>query len=345
MNDYELKSRVIDLISQLPAYSHNSSGTQHTVRCPYCGDSVKNLNHGHFGIIIDVNNPSIPMLYNCLRCPVSGYLTASVLEELGVYDTSDIAAALTKSKMTTKYNKFTNTKTENYIVPLYESNLSNNRKLEYINDRLGTNIDYNMAKDLKIVFDLSVFSVINEIGVIKGVTPNVLKLIDDAYIGFLSANNNVLTYRLTKDIPYMRYNKIKINEKNLDPNSFYSIPNSIDLMYNHDINIHIAEGTFDTISIFLNLNHGNLENNYYYANCGFGYATIIDSIISQGVNTGLNLHIYADNDKKDREILSKIYTARNKPWIKSLTIHRNGSGVKDYGVSPDLINDTKKRYF
>ena len=61
-----------------------------------------------------------------------------------------------------------------------------------------------------------------------------------------------------------------------------------------------------------------------------------------GINTGLNVHIYADKDKSDKEITKLI---RNYyPWLNSLTIHRNGSGSKDFGVPKDMIIDTSVKY-
>ena len=344
MEDRELKERVIELLSQLPAYSVNSSKTQHTVRCPYCGDS-SNINHSHFSIKIDVSDPTSPMLYNCLKCPVSGLLTASVLEELGIHS-DDINAALSRVRSTTRYNKYTNIKTEEYSVPMYSNNAINYTKVDYINNRLGTDFTFEECKDLKIIMDLSVFMVINEIPYINGISPGMLKLIDSSYVGFLSNNRNCIVYRLINPkLPYNRYLKVKINSNNLDPNSYYSIPNSIDMMYTNDINVHIAEGTFDILSVYANLNNCNRENNYYYAVCGFGYNTIIDSMIAMGINTGLNIYIYADKDKTDNEILWKVNNDRNRPWINSLYICRNGyPGEKDYGVPKDRIIHTMKRY-
>jgi hypothetical protein len=221
-----------------------------------------------------------------------------------------------------------------------------NKKLNYINNRLGTNFTLEECKDMRIVFDLTVFALTNDIKYIKGVTPNILKLLDKSYVGFLSNNRNCLTYRLVDDLPNCyRYFKLKINSNNLDPNSYYVIPNSIDLLYTNDINIHIAEGTFDILSVYANLNACNLDNNYYYAVCGFGYNSVIDSIISMGINTGLNIYIYADRDKTDSEILYKVANPRNKPWIKSLYICRNAfPGEKDYGVPKDRIQHTQKRF-
>lgn len=344
MEDRELKERVIELLSQLPAYSVNSSGTQHTVRCPYCGDST-NVNHSHFSIKIDVSDPTSPMLYNCLKCPVSGILNASVLEELGIHS-DDINSALSRVRSTTRYNKYTNIKSEEYAVPLYDKKAANYAKLDYINDRLGTDFTLEDCKDLKVIMDLSVFSAVNKIPGIKNVSPGLLSLIDSSYVGFLSNNKNCLVYRLINPaLKFNRYLKIKINPNNLDPNSYYSIPNKFDIMYTNEINVHISEGIFDILSVFANLNNCNRENNYYYAVCGFGYNTVIDSMIAMGMNTGLNIYIYADRDKTDAEILFKINNPRNRPWINSLYICRNAyPGEKDYGVPKDRIHHTMKRY-
>ena len=41
----------------------NSSRTELTVRCPYCGDSTKNLHHGHMYIATHA-----PYSFFCQRC-------------------------------------------------------------------------------------------------------------------------------------------------------------------------------------------------------------------------------------------------------------------------------------
>jgi hypothetical protein len=172
-----------------------------------------------------------------------------------------------------------------------------------------------------------------------------LKTLNESYVGFLSNNNNCITFRnITDNDRLMRYFKVILNPKNINQNTFYSIPNSIDLMYTHDINIRIAEGTFDILSVFKNLVK-NKNNEYYFASCGFGSNVIIRYLIHNGINTGLNLHIYSDNDKTDDD--HRKYLFKNSSvsyWLDHIDIHRNQfNNEKDYGIPTNRIIDSRYR--
>jgi hypothetical protein len=69
-------------------------------------------------------------------------------------------------------------------------------------------------------------------------------------------------------------------------------------------------------------------------------------LIKTGLTTGLNIHIYADNDKTDQQILVQLEKKPTlKPWIDSFIIHRNTyPDEKDYGVSRDRIIDSAMEY-
>lgn len=138
--------------------------------------------------------------------------------------------------------------------------------------------------------------------------------------------------------------KVVLNQSLKNPASFYSIPNSIDLMYTNKIDIHIAEGTFDILSIYSNVNKSNLKNHYYFAACGFGYTSVLSYLIYTGLNTGLTIHIYSDKDKSDynhREYIKKL-DSNIGTWFDRIFIHRNQfPHEKDYGVPGNFIEDSK----
>ena len=123
--------------------------------------------------------------------------------------------------------------------------------------------------------------------------------------------------------------------------SFYSTPSQIDIMYTHPIHIHMAEGIFDILSIKENLIK-DTETNYFYASCGFGGVSIIKYLIHHGMNTGLNFHIYSDNDKTDWEHKKYLHNGSYLTnWMDHIFIHRNAfSGEKDYGVPLSQISDS-----
>ena len=104
--------------------------------------------------------------------------------------------------------------------------------------------------------------------------------------------------------------------------------------------MHITEGTFDILGVYLNINHNHLQNNLFLASCGFGFTRILKFLIYKGVTTNIILHVYADADKSDKEILNTFNNEFYNIWIDSIIIHRNIiSGEKDYGVTKDRIND------
>jgi DNA-directed RNA polymerase subunit RPC12/RpoP len=340
----ELKQDIISMLKTKSVYIPNTAGTKHTTRCPYCGDS-HNESHGHFTILIDVESDT-PMLYKCLKCDIKGLLTDSVLEELGFYVSSDMHSLLKSfNKKISKIYKLINMEFESYSVPLYLKTYANQSKLDYINNRLDTDINMEEAKDLKLVLNLFDFMKFNNIESLQGMAFKQLKTLNESYVGFLSNNNNCITFRnITDNDRLMRYFKVILNPKNINQNTFYSIPNSIDLMYTHDINIRIAEGTFDILSVFKNLVK-NKNNEYYFASCGFGSNVIIRYLIHNGINTGLNLHIYSDNDKTDDD--HRKYLFKNSSvsyWLDHIDIHRNQfNNEKDYGIPTNRIIDSRYR--
>lgn len=342
MIDVTVKHKVIEKIQGLPVYKSNYSKTQHVVRCPYCGDSI-DPTHGHFSIRIDESDDT-PMLYRCLKCDASGLINDEVLEDLGVYIDDNMKRVLTSfNKNSKRKYKITEDAYEEYYVPIYNASYMNNLKLEYLNRRLGTDMDIEELKDLKGVLDIFEFMKFNKLESINGLSMKQLQFLNNNYVGFLSTNNNYITLRNITDKNYKRYYKMILNPRNLGGATFYSIPNSIDILYNHDIEIHAAEGYMDILSVYKNLVQTK-EDNFYYGSCGFGFLTILRSIIKQGLNTGLNIHIYSDNDKTDYDHFKYLFKRSNvTEWVNTLKIHRNGfEHEKDYGVPKDRIVDTSR---
>jgi len=338
MNNIETKEKIISLLETLDICKPNSSHTQFVVKCPMCEiHSMKD--HGHLSIKIDINDDSA-MVFRCFKCDYRGILTDTVLNELGFYVTDDLTTGIKSfNKKLVKINKFINDRILDYEVPNYSPTKLNQIKIDYINNRLGTAIKTSDCNKLKIILDVFDFIKLNNIESIPDMDLKYLQFINSNYVGFLSTNNNVITFRNIND-KYKRYIKVKLDPYNMNGNSFYSIPNTLNLLYTHDINIHICEGTFDILSIFFNIHNANLNNNYYYAACGFGYISILKFLISNGINTGLNIHIYSDNDKSDREHYNYLYKNSLIEWIDHIYIHRNiNSGEKDFGVTPDRIKE------
>lgn len=339
----EVKFKVIELLQSRGAYHKSINGKQHYTRCPFCGDS-KNLSHAHMSIMIDVLSDT-PMMYRCLKCDTKGLLTESVLYELDLpLDNSMRNELKSFNRKAIKMGKLVNLEFETYTVPLYHNLYKNQLKLDYINQRLGTGIDFTEARDKKIILNLFDFMTLNEIKEIDGLNYNMMKMLDENYVGFLSTNNNCITFRDITGNQKCRYFKTILNQKNVNPDTFYGVPYQLSLMYTHDVNVHMAEGIFDIISIQNNLPHQS-EHNLFYATCGFGGVTLLQYLLHHGINTGVNLHIYSDKDKTDWN--HKKYLFNNSGisyWLDHIYIHRNQfNGEKDYGVPVSNIIDSFRK--
>lgn len=336
----ELKASLIDQLQNRGAYSVSVNGVQHYTRCPYCGDSM-NLNHAHFSIRIDMSDDCI-MLFRCLKCGISGMVTEDVIDELGLFVATDLRKELRSyNRKGLKKMGLVNMDMEPFTVPLYHDTPLNQSKLEYVNRRLGTELSYAKARDYKMVLNLVDFMAANELTEIEFLGYPMLKVLNNHYVGWLSCNNNTIIFRDITGKEKYRYYKVKLNQKNMNGDSFYAMPSALPLLYTDDIHVHIAEGTFDILSIKENLIPDS-SNHLFYASCGFGCSVILYYLIHHAINTGIHLHIYSDADKTDWDHRNYLYRMNSvTEWVDRIMIHRNQvKGEKDYGVPKEKIRDS-----
>ena len=145
-----------------------------------------------------------------------------------------------------------------------------------------------------------------------------------------------------------RYLKIELDPHNKNPNSYYSIPISVPLLSEDPLNIHISEGIFDILGVYLNTKEdymGLPGNHGFYASCSFGPTGIIQNLVYNGLGYCMKVHVYCDNDKTDRDICT-VFKRHPQilPWIDEIYFHRNGfKGEKDFGVPKEMtINRYRK---
>lgn len=342
--DRSIKLLVREALMDLPVCIINGDETEYTVRCPFCGDSL-NPNHAHMGINIDVDNDDM-MLYNCLKCGASGIVDDDLLDELEIFLSSDEAKQLKSyNKKATKLSgRRTIIRTEKFVIPLFSPSRNSDDKLQYLNHRIGANIDYGTVGDYRIILSLAEFMTANEIKKLENVPDWKLRYLEMNYIGFLSSNKNSITFRCIRNDPkFRRYDKVILNPNNQDNATFYSIPSRIDMLYDGEFHIHIAEGTFDILGVRHTVNP-QYENQAFYAACGYSYLRIIKFLAKNGLISHMNLHIYADRDKTDWDHLKLLNRSTTSALLEHVYLHRNGvPGQKDYGVTPDLIKDTYRK--
>jgi len=347
----DFKRYVIDEISRMPFYHVSPDGTSHTIKCPYCNDDSPR--HGHFGLKIDLESKD-PILYHCFKCSAGGIVNQKVLSDLGITLPQELASQMYKSnKIYSISNKITEVRVMPFEIPLvsqYTDPAVIKLKTDYIRDRIGLDITCAEAPAYRIILSFRDFIVFNKIHESISLDTHYIEYIDNNYVGFLSVNKNCIIFRrvttkCSKQGKSLRYIKFMIDDKNLDPNNFYTIPTKFDIMSTDPINIHISEGPFDILSIMTHNIFRPIDNNVFFAVCGFGYAGVIKNIIRMGA-CPINLYVYADNDKTDsaikRQLLNKKVGLVN--YIDNMSIIRNSfPNEKDFGVPNNRIKPSYKK--
>lgn len=326
------------LINARPA----SGNKELVTRCPFCGDS-KNPSHAHFYISVPQNDMEISF-YNCKKCPAAGILSDDILRKLNINDSS-LLIAINKHNSevlkTPRYNTIKNTDIYNLKNTCIREDKNNEYKLNYINNRIGSNFSYEDILSLKIFLNL--YDVLNQNNLDLTRYKNITDQLDIFFIGFISYDNSFANMRKVTDKElYKSVNKRYINYNltgKIDNNkNYYIIPTSIDLTSNDPIRIHIAEGPFDILSIYYNLNNCNRFNNIYISCGGKGYYNALSFILQEIGMINFELHYYPDRDIDDYFINKLINAVGMLPT--DIYIHRNSFGnEKDYGVPKDRIKD------
>lgn len=320
-----------------------SGGRWLNCRCFYCPDS-KNPNHAHMYISIPQNENDVSVYY-CQKCKSVGMVTSQKLIEWNIYE-SGIGTDLNRwNKRVSKLPQNLRYRGGSEIYRLRNDLITDDElsryKLKYINDRLGTSLSYNDCLNLKISLNISDIFKRNNLQLNRD--KRIIDQLDKGFIGFISIDNAFLNMRnvdTVKDLHqsiskrYVNYNLIG---KYDNTQRFYTIPNTIDIADPSPIQLHIAEGPFDILSIYLNMNRGG-PRSICSAVGGSGYKGVIKYFIQRLKIPNLEIHIYPDNDQDDwimEDISRYLYPFRYKVFV-----HRNTfQGEKDFGVPKNKINE------
>lgn len=315
-----------------------SGGREILKRCHICGDS-RDRTDAH--MYIGVKNGSI--VYNCFKCNAGGVVDGKFLRDMDCYDPNIIYLCQEQNKNSSASNSTYSGKLRSFNAKALVIPISNNefaiKKMQYIANRLGVIVDQQFISKFKIVLNLKEFLDFNGINQYTR-DPGLVEQIDKFFIGFLSMDNRyVILRRLVPegklpqyiDYRYINYNIYGGN----DGIKYYTIPTTIDTL--QPISIHIAEGTFDIISIYHNILTS--PNSIFTAVSGKTYLSVVKYYIMIYGFTGFDLHLYPDADVPDSEMV-KIKREISLFNI-GVTVHRNSyPGEKDYGVTPDRIRDS-----
>ena len=325
-----------------------SGGREVVVRCFACGDS-KDLKHAHLYISVPQSNEEVS-LYQCKKCSNKGVVDDSFLRKLGCDDPTVLIEINKHNKEIQSMPKYATMKSID-IYPLKNTYISNHdyniTKLQYINSRIGSNFTFNDLLNLKIVLNL--YDVINQNRLELTRDPKICNALDCNFIGFISYDNAYCTMRRicpegqlykTIDKRYINYNLLNKFDNSKD---FYVIPTSINLEDSSPVKIHIAEGAFDVLSIYYNLNNCNNYQNIYISASGKSYLQALEFILSETGIINYEVHMYPDNDVTDREfdirVVPKAALLPCDLYIHRNMYHHNNIYEKDYGVPKDRIDD------
>ena len=319
-----------------------SGGRVITCRCFYCPDS-KNPKHTHMYLGLGQKNEHEPLWFACQKCKTQGIVTPNKLMEWNLYDPEIATFVSQYNKQALALGKniaYRGMVVYNINNTLIADNAVSEAKLKYINDRLGLSLSYQDCLDLKIVLNLGDLLYRNKLGYTRD--PRIVEALNNYFVGFLSHDNAFLNMRkvdeLCKDIQlHSSIDKRYVNYNIFNKHRFYSIPNEIDLLDPRPLHLHIAEGAFDILSIYLNVVKSK-DRHIYSSVGGSSYLQVIRYFIFTIKIPNLVIHLYPDNDIDYNDIADIIMSLQ--PFGFKMFIHRNVyPGQKDYGVPINKINE------
>lgn len=334
------KNAFVDFLKQeFPEGSVVSGGNEFLCRCRFCGDSATNPYKRRF--YISLNHPDKVIYYHCFNCDASGILTPQKLKMLCDAPVDLLLDLASYNKVMTKSIVLSGHRQPILVPETLIDDEFNKAKLNYLNERLALNLNYEDYSKLKIIFSLGSLINNNRLSLTKSMEH--ATAFDKYFIGFLGMNNNNVNGRniafdqgLIPKVFDKRYLNYPLFADIDNSKRFYSIPTISDMR--KSIRINIAEGPFDVLSIFFHLRNKNTENEIYTAAGSQAYVSVIKMFLTEFGLLDCEFHIYMDNDVAD-DIKRRIKELTSPIGIP-VYIHNNAmTGEKDFGVPVNRIKD------
>ena len=344
----ETKEGIIDFLYSRGEYirlvhGDESVGGEYQTRCPYCEDSQKEINTGHFYMKILIPNKNVIPVH-CFKCNYGGILMPEALDLMGCND-QELRNGLVYLNKTGNYEKGIEYQEDQYryferVIP---DEYRYQNKLGYIDSRLGVTFTMNDYREMKVITSLYDFLVANNITE-SPFTKQQRMILEKDYIGFLSSGNSHILFRDVTDTHKDAWVKYPIDKESSKNKVWYGLACEVDIFTEDDITINLCEGVMDIIGIksHLGMSGTNIMN---IAVTGQNYNSLILHLIAIGLVGGnVTLNIFSDNDKvysdnnnrASTEKFHRKYLERYKPLYKNINLYYNMKS-KDYGVKKEEI--------
>jgi hypothetical protein len=318
-------------------------GKEINIRCPFCGDSIKNPKNEHLyiKIAIDDDDRGIARFpFDCKLCGKRGR-SLSVLDARKIGITNPVLLEYISSLHQLFLNSVKKFNLRNKKIALQIPHVNNTQeKLQYIYNRLENDDICNHPETYKIILDLVGFFKENKLPLNTDYynVKTKLRNYHEHAIGFLSSDNSHIIFRTFDDKLSGRYGNYAIYPENdtvkVSGHGYntYTIPSSINIM-NPTINLVMAEGIFDLLRVYKDIHLHQSTDDYKYtvfaaANNNHGYTNSIRRFLEQGAMFN-NISIYSDIDiniNSYKNTIRRLIPDTNT----NITIYYN-SAYKDFG--------------
>jgi hypothetical protein len=348
MDSQKVEYIIKTLFESLKNVKYNTDQTELLCVCPYCAGGRK----GERSFYISIPTKEKPrFLYRCFRAgcrhgQTKGYITPDFLRMIDCnnYEANIYLNGLNRQDV--KEKRFTK-KGARYLknFPSPEDKLSR-AKLHYLNKRLGIDLKMKDLIKLKIHTNMNELFKYNDVSVDKK-KEYYYKNLSDHGIGFISTYNDYINIRnATGTEKIKRYTIVDIFDADDDVEKFktYNIPTKIDLLSDDPIELILAEGSFDILSVFFNIEDEDVFNKVYCSVSGASYERIINHYIRQFGLLDLVVKIYSDSEV-ELSYYERIYK-NIKKFTNSLEMYvyyNKKSGQKDFGVTREEM-DIQENY-
>lgn len=329
-----------------PEAKEDGAGLNTSINCPLCAREGNPDHNRHLSI--HLGSDGKPLLYNCWRnSSHRGVLSSSVLEALArdsatTPDPAVLEAIDEYNKRIGKVSKYKLTSDSKYRIDTVQASSTelNEIKRLYICKRIGVDLSIEELVRDKVVFSIKELLQRNYVQKLTR-APQIVDLLDSYFVGFMTNNNGSLILRSMVygqiDLPesiskrYVKYSLIQGVQS-----GYYIIPTQSNI-YDH-IDVHLAEGTFDILSVFYNLRNANRLNNVYGSIGGNSYASMVEYFLCTVGLVDVAFHIYIDNDINP-QVVPELKGLLQPLMIESY-IHFNAKeGEKDFGVPKSQIQE------